>query len=117
MPKSIVPKLSSSPQNIGKALEEIRLLLGLNPEELGASLSLLEKVDSVSLLFTRGNTDIRFTSYRLDSSSKSNISVEFEVKEDDNSFTIKYALPRMLVRLIKKNCLSNNTARGRAIFP
>jgi len=107
MSKEILPKLNASSQSIGKMLEDVRLLLGLSQEEVADVLSLLEKVDIGSLHFTRGNTDIRFQSYRSDHSNCSDISLELEVREDDITRTIKYSLPRAFIRLAKRRSLGS----------
>ena len=92
----------SSLQGMWKLLEDTRLLLGLTPEELVATIALLEKTDCGSLWFTRGNRDIRFQSTRSDRSCYSDISLELETKEEDYTSTIKYNLPRTLLRLVKR---------------
>jgi hypothetical protein len=83
-------------------LEDIQVFLGLTHEELAAFLSLLEKTDSGSLLFTRENIDIRFDSFRSYRSSYSEISMELEVREDECTRKVKYSLPRSFICKIKR---------------
>lgn len=116
MQKNILPKLNASSKSISKTLEDIRLLLGLSEEEVATALSLLEKVDVGNLHFTRGNTDIRFQSYRSERSNCSDISVELEVREDDITRTIKYSLPRAIIRLAKRNKIRKRETNDKKVL-
>jgi hypothetical protein len=89
-------------QSKSKMLEDIRLLLGLTPEELVSALTLLEKVDYGSLQFDRDNTSIRFQSSSSTHSIHSDISVEVQLKEDDVKHTVEYQIPRSMLKILRR---------------
>jgi len=72
----------------------------MTESEMAMFLSLLDKADHANLLFSRGNTEIRFSSDRFD--SKSSISMELEIAAEDTKLTMRYALPREVLRSVKK---------------
>jgi len=106
--KEILPKLKASSQSLGKTMEDVRLMLGLSQEEIVYLLSLLEKTDFGSLHYTRGNTDIRFLSLPGGNSKYCEITLVVEVKDGDITNTIKYILPRDIIRSAKKKSLGVN---------
>jgi hypothetical protein len=102
MGNHVLPRFNTCYQSVSKTLEDIRLLLGLDQEELVSALSLLERADHGSLYFTQGNTQIRFQSSPSLHSMYSDISVDVEVREEEVKHTVEYHIPRSVLSFLKR---------------
>jgi hypothetical protein len=102
MTKQKSPLVSVSSKDILSFLEEVRLILGLNRQQMDTMILLLVEAEGAHLHFRIGNINVLFGSDTSDDSGVKEISVEMCASQKNFANTISYKIPPIYLDSVKK---------------
>jgi hypothetical protein len=97
------PLVTASTKDIITFLDDVRVALGLNQQQMDTVILLLMKAEGANLHFSIGNVDISFGSYLSgDLDDTKEITVERCITQENYANTISYKIPQVYLRSVRK---------------